>query len=164
MSSPTPFLSEYILDNGIMREKDHRWHGILCIALLRDHCRSPRIAPTVHSRLERRERSDQEAERLLSGDTQLPEPPPGAAAQPQTVLRAASPHSDCRSFSGGDESSRMGFCDVTLGDCAEACCWRRNPSWSECWSSADWSCTRRRRWHSGVPQTWRQSSARGSRS
>lgn len=63
-----------------------------------------------------------------------------------------------------DESSRMGFCDVTLGDCAEACCWRRNPSWSECWSSADWSCTRRRRWHSGVPQTWRQSSARGSRS
>lgn len=53
---------------------------------------------------------------------------------------------------------------VSLADHAGACCWRRNLSWSVCWSSADWSCTKSRRWPSGVPQTWRQSCARGSRS
>lgn len=55
------------------------------------------------------------------------------------------------------------FVCVTVSDNAGGCCWRRNPSWRECWSSGGWSCTRRRRWLDNGPQIWRRSSARGSR-
>lgn len=77
----------------------------------------------------------------------------------------------CLAINGTDTDNTSTFragrsvCVCKCGsDGAGGCCWRRNQNWSECWSSADWSCTRRRRWHNGGPLIWRRSSARGSRS
>lgn len=54
---------------------------------LRDLCWNHAAIPTVHGRLQRWEPSAQETEWFLSRDPELPEPSPGAAAQPQTVLQ-----------------------------------------------------------------------------